>query len=159
MARRPIAAGLVEALRTRGETLAVAESLTGGLLAATIVNVAGASKVFRGGLVVYATELKHTLAGVDAGLLAELGPVAAPVAAQLAEGARERCGATWGLGTTGVAGPDPQGGHPVGTVFVGLSGPIEKVERLSLTGDRLTIRRTTVAEAISLLVRHLTPSS
>jgi nicotinamide-nucleotide amidase len=149
------AAALVEALRARAETLAVAESLTGGLLAATIVDVPGASKVFRGGLVVYATDLKHELAGVDADLLAAVGPVAAPVAAQLAAGARLRCSATWGLSTTGVAGPDPQDGQPVGTVFIGLCGPAEMVERLSLAGDRPTIRRAAVAAALALLARHL----
>jgi nicotinamide-nucleotide amidase len=149
-------ANVVEALRSRAETLAVAESLTGGLLAATIVDVPGASKVFRGGLVVYATDLKHTLAGVDADLLAALGPVDGTVAAQLADGARSRCGATWGLATTGVAGPDSQDGKPVGTVFVALSGPASAVERLSLTGDRPTIRRGAVAAALALLARHLT---
>jgi nicotinamide-nucleotide amidase len=149
---------LVEALRARAETLAVAESLTGGLLAATIVDVPGASKVFRGGFVVYATDLKHRLAGVDAQLLAARGPVDGDVAAQLAEGARARCEATWGLATTGVAGPDPQDGKPVGTVFVALAGPVSAVERLSLTGDRAAIRRGAVAAALALLARHTLPS-
>src|SRR5690348_14782860 len=108
------AAGVLAALDARGETLAVAESLTGGLLAATIVDVPGASRVFRGGLVVYATELKASLAGVDAGLLAERGPVDPDVARDLARGAALRCGAQWGLSTTGVAGPDPQGGIAAG---------------------------------------------
>ncbi|MCW2609670.1 MAG: cina protein, partial [Cryptosporangiaceae bacterium] len=94
---------VLAALRRRGETLAVAESLTGGLLAATLVAVPGASTVFRGGLVVYATDLKVTLAGVPADLLAERGPVDGDVAAALAAGARDRCGADWGLATTGVA--------------------------------------------------------
>ena len=85
------------ALRARGRPLAVAESLTGGLLAATIVDVPGASRVFRGGLIVYATDLKATLAGVPADLLAERGPVDPDVAAALARGARERCGARLGL--------------------------------------------------------------
>src|SRR5215470_10980125 len=101
---------VVSALVVRAQTLAVAESLTGGLLAATLVDVPGASKVFRGGLVVYATDLKASLAGVPADLLAERGPVDPDVAVALAAGARERCGATWGLGTTGVAGPEPQEG-------------------------------------------------
>jgi nicotinamide-nucleotide amidase len=112
--------------------------------------------VFRGGFVVYATDLKHKLAGVDADLLASRGPVDASVAAQLAAGVRTRCEATWGLATTGVAGPDPQGGKPVGTVFVALSGPASAVEQLSLTGDRPGIRRAAVAAALALLARHLT---
>ncbi|GIH10931.1 competence damage-inducible protein A [Rhizocola hellebori] len=148
-------AGVVEALRARGQTLAVAESLTGGLLAATIVDVPGASKVFRGGFVVYATDLKHKLAGVDASLLALRGPVDAAVAAQLAEGARARCEATWGLATTGVAGPDSQDGTAVGTVFVALSGPASAVEQLSLTGDRAAIRNSAVTAALALLAHHL----
>jgi Competence-damaged protein len=94
------AAGVLVALGARGQTFAVAESLTGGLLAATIVDVPGASAVFRGGLVVYATDLKASLAGVDAALLAERGPVDADVARQLARGAALRCGADWGLSRT-----------------------------------------------------------
>jgi nicotinamide-nucleotide amidase len=139
-------------LRARGETLAVAESLTGGLLAATLVDVPGASAVFRGGLVVYATDLKARLAGVPPKLLAERGPVDADVARALAAGARERCAADWGLATTGVAGPDPQDGHAVGTVYIGVSGPgVDDVRRLALTGDRAEIRSATVAQALDLL--------
>jgi nicotinamide-nucleotide amidase len=117
------AAALVAALAARGETVAAAESLTAGLVCATLAQVPGASAVLRGGLVVYATELKTRLAGVDPELLAEHGAVFPEVAAQLAVGARERCGATWGLGLTGVAGPAPQDGVAPGTVHVGLAGP------------------------------------
>jgi nicotinamide-nucleotide amidase len=147
------AAGVLAALGRRGETLAVAESLTGGLLAATIVDVPGASAVFRGGLVVYATELKASLAGVDPDLLTARGPVDPEVARQLAAGAAARCAADWGLATTGVAGPDPQHGVPAGTVYIGLSGPgIPAVaRRLDLVGDRPTIRRATVLAALDLL--------
>ncbi|MEN3304831.1 MAG: nicotinamide-nucleotide amidase [Micromonosporaceae bacterium] len=147
------ASGVVAALAARGQTLAVAESLTGGLLAATIVDVPGASKVFRGGLVVYATDLKAALAGVPEDLLAQRGPVDPDVAGWLATGARQRCGADWGLGTTGVAGPDPQHGIPPGTVYVGLAGPggTGAVRRLDLPGDRAAIRRSTVIAALALL--------
>lgn len=148
-------ADLLARLRARGETVATAESLTGGLLAAMIVDVAGASRVFRGGLVVYATDLKATLAGVPAALLAERGPVDPDVAVALAAGARERCGADWGLGTTGVAGPDPQDGHPVGTVFVAVGGPVVRVRSLSLTGTRPEIRLAAAVAAIDLLVEVL----
>jgi nicotinamide-nucleotide amidase len=148
-------AELLAALRVRGETLAVAESLTGGLLAATIVDVPGASRVFRGGLVVYATELKATLAGVPADLLAERGPVDPDVAAHLARGARERCGAHWGLSTTGVAGPEPQGSAAVGTVFVAVSGPVDRVRALRLDGSRAQIRAGAVAAALDLLASVL----
>ena len=144
---------IIAALRDRGETLAVAESLTGGLLAATIVDVPGASSVFRGGLVVYATDLKASLAGVPPALLAVHGPVHADVAAALAGGARERCAADWGLATTGVAGPDPQDGIPVGTVHLGLVGPHGPavVRTLALTGDRAAIRAASVHAALTLL--------
>lgn len=150
------AAAAARALIERGETLAVVESLTGGLLAATIVEVAGVSAVFRGGLVVYATDLKSSLAGVPAGLLAERGPVDPDVAVALAEGGRARCGADWCLSTTGVAGPEPQGGKPVGTVFVAVAGPHRSVVRqLDLDGGRAAIRGGATVAALQLLTDQL----
>jgi nicotinamide-nucleotide amidase len=147
---------VVSALTARAQTLAVAESLTGGLLAATLVDVPGASKVFRGGFVVYATDLKASLVGVPVDLLAERGPVDPVVAAALAEGARHRCGATWGLATTGVAGPDGQNGVPVGTVFVACSGDMGGVvQPLNLDGDRSMIRLAAVDAALELLLTQL----
>lgn len=156
------AAELVAALGERGQTVATAESLTAGLVSATIAGVPGASAVLRGGLVVYATDLKHRLAGVDERLLAGEGPVAASTAEQLAVGARSRCIADWGVALTGVAGPDPQDGIEVGTVFLGLAGPGHtEVMRLKLTGDRWNIRiaatRTAVAELLRC-VRGVTPT-
>lgn len=146
------AAELVRQLTAGGQTLAVAESLTGGLLAAAVVDVPGASAAFRGGLVVYATDLKASLAGVPDRLLALRGPVHPEVAAALAEGARRRCGADWGLATTGVAGPDPQGGVPVGTVHVAAAGPgVERVRSLTVSGDRAEVRRGAVGAALRLL--------
>jgi nicotinamide-nucleotide amidase len=155
------AARVLRALAARHQTLAVAESLTGGLLAATIVDVPGASAVFRGGLVVYATDLKASLGGVPAHLLALRGPVDADVAAALAAGARQRCAADWGLATTGVAGPDPQDGQPVGTVFVAAQAPVggaagARVRRLTLAGDRAAVRTAAVAAALDLLLSVLT---
>lgn len=113
--------GLIGRLTAAGRTVATAESLTGGLLAALLTEVPGASEVVRGGVVVYATELKASLAGVDAALLDERGPVDPDVAVALADGARAVCGASIGVGLTGVAGPDPQHGMPVGTVFVAVT--------------------------------------
>jgi nicotinamide-nucleotide amidase len=116
------------------------------------VDVPGVSRVFRGGLVVYAADLKATLAGVPTSLLDERGPVDADVAVALARGAREVCGADWGLGTTGVAGPDTHAGAAVGTVFVAVAGPhAEGVRRLALSGDRATIRSAAVAATLDLL--------
>lgn len=146
------AAAVLALLKKRGETLATAESLTGGLVAATIVDVPGASAVFRGGLVAYATELKAALVGVPEDLLQARGPVDPDVATALARGARERCGADWGLSTTGVAGPDPQDGQPVGRVYVAVSGPgADEVRELTLAGDRPAIRAGSVAAVLVLL--------
>jgi nicotinamide-nucleotide amidase len=146
------ARALVADLTVRGQSIATAESLTAGLLAATLGGVPGASVVLRGGLVTYVEDTKIALAGVAPDLLEAVGPVAAPTARALAVGARQRCGATWGVGLTGVAGPEPHGGHPVGTVFMGLSGPIEtEVAQLALSGSRWEIRVAAVHEAIARL--------
>jgi nicotinamide-nucleotide amidase len=149
------AAEVLRILRSRGETLAVAESLTGGLLAATVVDVPGASKVFRGGLVVYATDLKGRLAGVPTELLEARGPVDPDVALALAAGARRACLADWGLATTGVAGPESQGGTAVGTVYVACDGPSAVVRRLALDGDRAAVRLGAVTAALDLLGEQL----
>lgn len=150
------AVDLVRLLRAANRTVATAESLTAGLLSATIAGVPGASTVLRGGMIVYATDLKHTLAGVSEDTLAADGPVAASTAEQLAVGARTVCRADWGVALTGVAGPDPQDGQPVGTVFLGLAGPDgTEVVRLKLTGDRWTIRMEAVRAAVTELIRGL----
>ncbi|MGW8433308.1 CinA family protein [Curtobacterium citreum] len=146
---------LVAALTARGETVAVAESLTGGLVVATLVGVPGASAVVRGGVVAYATPVKHTVLGVSADVLAEHGAVDPEVARQMASGVRTALAvdgvpATWGISTTGVAGPDPQDGKPVGTVFVGIASAsgVEAYE-LHLEGDREAIRQATVSELLA----------
>ncbi|MFF8193102.1 CinA family protein [Streptomyces bobili] len=158
------ATDVVRLLTVRGETLAVAESLTGGLVAAEITSVPGASKVFRGAVTAYATSLKHELLGVDADLLAARGAVDAQVAAQMAAGVRRAMGADWGIATTGVAGPDAQDGQPVGTVFVAVEGPSGpdagsasggKVEALRLNGSRAEIRRESVRSVLAVLLREL----
>ena len=149
-------AALHAALRGRGETVAVAESLTGGLLAARLTETPGASVTFRGGLVVYATDLKASLGGVPAPLLDAQGPVSPDVAGALAAGVRHRLGATYGLAVTGVAGPDSQDGVPVGTVYVALAGPDRgEVRRLTLSGGRAEIRAAAVDATVTLLSRRL----
>jgi nicotinamide-nucleotide amidase len=156
--RTPAAAAVVHALARRHETLAVAESLTGGALAAAVVDVPGASAVLRGAVVAYATDLKHVLLGVDEALLARQGAVDPEVATQMADGVRTRLSATWGVATTGVAGPDPQDGKPPGTVHVALAGPRGTlVESLDLPGNRARVRSGTVAAALRLLERSLGP--
>ncbi|MFF1872390.1 CinA family protein [Streptomyces sp. CB03911] len=144
------------ALRAAGGTVAVAESLTGGLLAATLVDVPGASATFRGSVTAYATELKASVLGVDEGLLDVHGPVHPVVARQMAEGVRRLLGATYGLATTGVAGPDPQDGQPVGTVYLAFASPAGSlVTSPRLSGERATIRRKAVTAALELLLRQL----
>jgi nicotinamide-nucleotide amidase len=141
---------LVAELTRRGLTIAVAESLTGGLLVAELIGVPGASVVVRGGVVAYATELKAELLGVDAALLAASGPIHPEVAKQMAAGVRDRLGADIGMATTGAAGPDPQDGHQPGEVWLGFAiGDAVTAVGLALGGDRETIRRDTVSESLS----------
>ena len=140
---------MVAELTARRLTLATAESLTAGLLAATVADIPGASRVLRGGVIVYATELKTTLAGVDPQLIATHGVVSAEVARSLALGAAERCGADIGIGLTGVAGPGPEAGVAAGTVFlaVQLGTRTAEVVGLHLDGDRQQVRRQACAAA------------
>jgi nicotinamide-nucleotide amidase len=146
------ATALVGLLRQRGETVGCAESLTGGLVCATLVAVPGASQVVRGAIVAYAPDLKTSLLGVDGQLLAASGTVAAATAEAMARGAAERLGATYGLATTGVAGPDPSEGKPAGTVHVAVAGPGGVQARLMrLRGDRETVRRSSVTAVLELL--------
>lgn len=152
---------LMSGLARAGITVAAAESLTGGLLMALLTEVPGASAVVRGGVVVYATDLKHTLAGVPADLLAARGPVDPDVAVELARGVRAACNASVGLGLTGVAGPDPQDGIAVGVWYVALDGP-SGVRLLSAVpgggpgcGSRAEIRNAAVRAAIELLAELL----
>lgn len=154
----PAAVAVLAELGCRGQTLATAESLTGGLIGQLLTAVPGASASYLGGVISYATRLKHTLAGVPAETLRTSGPVAEPTAAEMAAGVAVRCDADWGLAVTGVAGPEPQDGHPVGQVFVGLARPAagwRHVEELRLTGDRSSIRAQTARTALALLAEAL----
>lgn len=156
-----LTSAIIAHLAHEGLTVAAAESLTGGGVTAELTSVPGASAVVLGGAVVYATALKHTLLGVDASLLAEFGPVHPEVAVQMADGVRRRLAvdgraADIGVSTTGVAGPDPQGGRPVGTVYVGLArAESTRVVELSLTGSRESIRRQVVLSVVRELAREL----
>jgi nicotinamide-nucleotide amidase len=145
------------ALLARGQTVAAAESLTAGMFCATVASVPGASRTLRGGAVVYATDLKTALAGVPADLLAAHGPVSKPTAAALATGIRTRCTATWGIGLTGVAGPDPVDGHRPGRVYLGISdGAVTEVTVLDLPGDRAAVRVGAVEAALTALLTRVT---
>ncbi|MEV4900522.1 nicotinamide-nucleotide amidohydrolase family protein [Citricoccus sp. NPDC055426] len=145
-------------LISRGLTVATAESLTAGLLAATLAEVPGASGTLQGGIIAYQNHVKTSLLDVDADLLARHGAVHPEVARQMAEGARRATGAEVGLATTGVAGPEPHQGRPVGTVYVGLAGlggPAGQARGggaeavlLRLDGGREAIRRATVLRTL-----------
>jgi len=148
-----LAGALGSALRARGQTLALAESCTGGLAGSFVTAESGSSEWFRGGVVSYANEAKRDLCGVSEATLATHGAVSAPVAAQLARGARAALRADWGASITGVAGPS--GGSeakPVGTVFVGVSGPgFERVRRFRFPGERAIVRDRAAKTALALV--------
>ncbi|MET9696854.1 nicotinamide-nucleotide amidohydrolase family protein [Streptomyces sp. NPDC006529] len=147
---------MLDLLAESDGTLAVAESLTGGLVAAELTSVPGASRSFRGSVTAYATEIKERVLGVDAELLAAHGAVNAQVAQEMAAGVRRLLDATWGISTTGVAGPEPQDGQPVGTVFIAVAGPAgRKSARLRLNGSRAEIRRESVRTVLELLSSEL----
>ncbi len=143
---------VLESLARRGETLATAESLTGGLLAARLTDVPGASRSFVGGVVSYATRVKMSALDVPVELVEEHGVISEECAVAMAQGVLARMGSTWGVATTGVAGPDPQEGFPVGTVWLAVAGP-HRVEarELALQGDRTAIRHATCDAALSVL--------
>lgn len=166
-----LAQEVLDLAKARGLTVAVAESLTGGRLAAALTGRAGASAVFRGSVTAYATDLKTSILGVDAELLARVGAVDGTVAAQMAAGVRRVCGSDLGIATTGVAGPDPQDGREVGTVYIALAGPTPvsttvptsvsttvtgaNTVLLLLSGDRSAIQDATVKAALELAVTYL----
>jgi nicotinamide-nucleotide amidase len=151
-----LAVEVLALLRRAGTTVAVAESLTGGLVAAELTSLPGASRAFRGSVTAYATDVKRDVLDVDGALLTERGAVDPLVARQMAEGVRRVLMADWGLATTGVAGPEPQDGKPVGTVHVAVAGPDGTSGRgLRLNGSRTEIRTTTVDAALDLLRQAL----
>jgi nicotinamide-nucleotide amidase len=156
--QRPLEKVLVDLLTSRGETLACAESCTGGLLSNRITNVPGASAVFLGGYVTYANALKASALGVDGALIESHGAVSEPVAEAMAVGARERAGADYALATTGIAGPDGGSAEkPVGTVFIALAGKdgATVVEHHRFPTDRKTFKDLVCLTAFNLLRRRL----
>src|SRR4051812_1574751 len=148
-----LAATCLQELETRGQTLGTAESLTAGLVSATLASVPGASNVLRGGLTAYAVDVKTQLLGVDAAVLAVHGVYSLACAEQMAVRSCAVFACDWGIGTTGVAGPDPDDGHPAGEVYVAVAGPqgIITSRALMLDGDRQEIRESSVAAVLSLL--------
>ena len=147
-----LAARCLSELAGRSQTLATAESLTCGLVAATLAEVPGASQALRGGIAAYATDVKVSVLGISQELIDRAGVVSGECAEAMAHGVRVLLASDWALATTGVAGPDRQEGHRVGTVFVAVVGPaVVRVEALRLTGGRNDIRTSTVQCAFRLL--------
>lgn len=153
-----VAGDVIALLKQAGETVGVAESLTGGGVMTAITSVGGASAVFRGGVVSYATPLKERLLDVDAALIAQHGVIHEDVAKQMAAGARivttiNDEPTTWGIGTTGVAGPDSQDGKPIGMAFIGIASPSKAwaVGPFHFPGDRHQVRQATIMEALAQL--------
>jgi nicotinamide-nucleotide amidase len=146
------AAELVREFTERGLTLATAESLTGGLVSGAVTGIAGSSAVLRGGVTAYATDVKASLLGVDADLLAREGPVHPEVARQMSLGVRRLLGTGVGVATTGVAGPTPQDGVPAGLVYIAAAGPDgrTRVEECRFEGGRAEVRQETVLRALRL---------
>lgn len=149
----PAAREVIAALIAAQATIATAESLTGGLVCAALTAVPGASAVVFGGVASYSAELKTRVLGVPDSVIAEHGTVSEQTAQHMADGVRRLTGASIGVATTGVAGPDPTEGKPVGTVFIAASGEsIGRVQAFTYRGSRDQIRAQTVEDALKLVL-------
>ena len=146
-----------EWLTARGETLAVAESCSGGLIAHRITNVPGSSSYFLGGLVAYSNDVKAALLGVSPAVLEEHGAVSEPVARQMVEGVRDRFGSDFGAAVTGIAGPGGGSAEkPVGLVYIAVAGNNgSRVERCHFSGDREEVKAQTAETALKMLLEIL----
>jgi len=158
--RSTLASVVLHLMREQGETLATAESLTGGGVAQLLTDISGASDVYLGGAVTYQAGSKYQLADVPEEMMNSHGTVDAQVAKAMARGIRLRLGADWAVSTTGVAGPGDFEGHPVGTLYIGVSSPAgERAFKVGLTGqmadDRARVRRASAAHALDLFRRCL----
>lgn len=151
-----LVSAIIDNLRRRGETLAVAESLTGGGLGAAITSVAGSSDVFLGGVIAYQLTVKEEILNVPGSLIKEFGVVSEEVAVAMADGLLKLFGATWAIATTGVAGPGPTDGVMAGTVWIAIRGPINQSTELAIQGGREVVRNASVSSAITTFARILT---
>lgn len=153
---------ILERLRKAHQTLAVAESITGGLLAGAITDISGSSDVFLGGVIAYHSRIKNELLKVDSKLIADHGVVSREVAVAMAQGARNQLGSDWAIATTGVAGPGPSQGIAAGQVWIAIAGPSASAasreayaELLDLSGNRQEVRIATIARAFAAFTRIL----
>jgi len=166
MTERSLAEIIGRTLVGRGLTLATSESITGGLLGATITAVPGASRYYVGGVVVYATEQKARIGGVSPSVLKSHGVISEQTAVEMVMGVQELTGADYALAASGVAGPDPQEGHAPGVVWIAAVGPrVGPIEpspvavRFEFQGDRGPVREQTVAAALEMLQHLLDPQA
>ena len=148
-------ADVLDILTQRGETICVAESLTGGGLAEVLSSLPGSSQIFRGSVTAYKVEIKNSVLKVPLELISEMGTVSEEVAVSMAAGVKDLLGSTWSISTTGVAGPGPVDGVPAGTVWVAIEGPISQTLQLELSGTREIVRNATIAGAIAAFARIL----
>ena len=146
---------ILETLVSRGESISVAESLTGGGLAQALTSLPGSSQIFKGSVTAYQSEIKSSLLKLPVELISEFGAVSEEVAAAMAHGIKDLMGSTWSISTTGVAGPSPADGVPAGTVWVAIEGPISQTLQLELSGTREIVRNATIAGAIAAFARIL----
>jgi nicotinamide-nucleotide amidase len=149
------AASVVTALRRRGESCAVAESITGGGLGAAITAVPGSSEVFVGGIIAYQLSVKRDLLMVPMPLLEKFGVVSEEVAVAMADGLLGLFGATWAIATTGVAGPGSADGVAAGTVWIAIRGPVNQSTELAIHGERETVRNASISSALTTFARIL----
>jgi nicotinamide-nucleotide amidase len=146
---------VVSLLTQRGETLSVAESVTAGGLGHAITTAPGSSQVFLGGVIAYSNEIKENILGLDGALISEFSVVSEEVANAMADAVRVKFGTTWGIATTGIAGPGDYQGIPEGTVWVAIRGPINQSIQLQLDTGREAIRTGAISSAIGAFARIL----
>jgi nicotinamide-nucleotide amidase len=150
---------IIESLKARGETVSVAESLTGGGLGHALTQIPGASEVFIGGIIAYTADVKVNFLGVPQSMIDEFTVVSEEVAIAMAEGARVKIGTTWAISTTGIAGPGDYMGIREGTVWIAIAGPISQTLQLTLDGGRDGVRQGAISSAIGNFARILSTST
>lgn len=151
-----LSSAIVESLKSKGESLSIAESITGGALTSEIVSVPGASHILRGSIVAYSVEIKMRELYVPQELIDRAGVVSEEVALAMADGIKARMNTTWSMASTGVAGPGPHHGIAAGTVWLAIVGPeTRETVKLALEGDRETVRRGAVESALGVFTRIL----
>jgi nicotinamide-nucleotide amidase len=155
MPTRAHANTVVAYLEDRGETVAVAESLTAGGLGHALTFTPGASKVFMGGVIAYTNEVKINILGIDAAMIDQYSVVSEEVANAMADAVREKFGTTWGIATTGIAGPGDHQGISEGTVWISIRGPINQTVQLQLDSGREAVRTGAISSAIGTFARIL----